>query len=178
MKLNWGDYFIYDETSPSCLRWKVNRAQMRAGNEAGSITGSNGYWQVRLTINGNRQLYLCHRIIIELHDNEITEGLQVDHINGNPVNNRISNLRIVTQSVNLRNKKRYSDNSSGITGVKLTQSGKYEYFSACWYDNAGKEFRKHFSITKLGYETAKRSAIEYRTTMIAELGDYTARHGT
>lgn len=44
--------------------------------------------------------------------------LQVDHINGNPNDNRIANLRLVSASENAQNKRKArSDNSSGFLGV-------------------------------------------------------------
>lgn len=42
---------------------------------------------------------------------------EVDHINGDPSDNRMDNLRVVTHSNNLRNAKRPRDNTSGIIGV-------------------------------------------------------------
>lgn len=54
------------------------------------------------------------------------EGLQVDHINHDPFDNRKSNLRIVTVSQNNMNKDVRVDNTSGYTGVALSKTpGKY-----------------------------------------------------
>ncbi|MEO9572427.1 MAG: HNH endonuclease [Roseobacter sp.] len=44
---------------------------------------------------------------------------QVDHANGNRADNRLMNLRPSDQVLNMRNKRRRSDNTSGITGVWL-----------------------------------------------------------
>lgn len=41
----------------------------------------------------------------------------IDHIDGNPDNNRISNLRSVTQADNCRNQRMNSRNTSGYAGV-------------------------------------------------------------
>lgn len=46
-----------------------------------------------------------------------SEGMQVDHIDGNTFNNRKSNLRICTNAENSRNTKLYSTNTTGFRGV-------------------------------------------------------------
>jgi hypothetical protein len=52
--------------------------------------------------------------------------LHVDHIDGNKNNNRISNLRLVTNTQNNQNKsKARSDSKSGIKGVHVDQRGRF-----------------------------------------------------
>jgi len=43
-----------------------------------------------------------HRIVWELHNGPVPEGLEIDHIDGDKQNNDIINLRIVSHSENLR----------------------------------------------------------------------------
>lgn len=60
----------------------------------------------------NRKNVKMHRLIINAPDH-----LQVDHINGNKLDNRKSNLRLCTNSENQRNTGKKSTNTSGYKGV-------------------------------------------------------------
>lgn len=71
---------------------------------------SNGYLTAYERLMG-RTIRL-HRLLMNCPDDKV-----VDHINGNPLDNRKSNLRVVTQQQNMMNQKQRSNNNSGITGV-------------------------------------------------------------
>lgn len=62
-----------------------------------------------------------HRVIWELHNGPIPEGMQIDHINHIRSDNRIENLRLVTAKENGRNKKLNALNTSGCTGVQFNK---------------------------------------------------------
>lgn len=49
------------------------------------------------------------------------EGMTIDHIDGNTLNNRKSNLRIVLEKDNHKNVKKKSTNTSGIRGVSYNK---------------------------------------------------------
>lgn len=53
-----------------------------------------------------------HRVILSA-----PAGMQADHIDGDGLNNRRSNLRLATPSENARNQRRSRDNTSGFKGV-------------------------------------------------------------
>ena len=48
----------------------------------------------------------------------VPQGFEVDHIDGDPLNNQRENLRICTHAENLRNRKVNKNNTSGYKGVR------------------------------------------------------------
>jgi hypothetical protein len=72
---------------------------------AGSLAGSkmpHGYWRLGI----NKIYYNLHRIIWVYHNGDIADGLWIDHIDRNPSNNCIENLRLCTPTQNEYNKPR------------------------------------------------------------------------
>ncbi|HFD7741072.1 TPA: HNH endonuclease [Serratia marcescens] len=116
------EYFSYDPTSPSFLRWKINICRrIKAGYQVGSIS-SYGYYRTKL----NGKEIAAHRVVWQLHNGEIPEGMQIDHIDGTRVNNDISNLRLASVSENLQNQKLSTKNATGIKG--LSWCARYQYW--------------------------------------------------
>ena len=175
----------YDETSPSSLRFKV-RTHRNQNKEliVGTYSNSKSHKCYNFFINGSH--YKCHRVVWYLVKGEDPIGYEIDHIDGNPWNNVISNLRKVPREVNVRNARKRNDNTSGVTGVNLNLAGKGgSYWTASWRIllSTGKTKResKHFSINKLGNNEAFNLAVKYREQKISELQKegiyYTDRHG-
>src|SRR5262249_22527605 len=92
---------------PQADAWVRNRWGRLAGS-----TNSQGRFQVRV----DGRLYQAHRLVWLLHTGRFPVG-EIDHINGDPLDNRISNLREATRAQNTANAKRRRDNSSGYKGV-------------------------------------------------------------
>ncbi len=187
-KTNWHDVFEYDESSVTCLRWKIqifsgrnkNQININIGDVAGTVPVANKYHSV---VCFDNQHYLVHRVIWEMFYDELDSEWDIDHEDGDGRNNRISNLRKVKHPQNMRNCKMRIDNKTGVCGVfKFLSRHGTDYFSALWKTLDGKQKSKSFSSTKYGYQEAFRLACEYRAKMIEELNSqgagYTERHGT
>ena len=71
------------------------------------------------TKNGKRSPLRMHRFILDA-----PVGKCVDHIDGNPLNNVRSNLRISTVSENLQNRGKQTNNKSGFKGVCFSTNAK------------------------------------------------------
>ena len=105
----------------------------------------------------------------------------IDHINGNRLDNRKSNLRVVTQAENSTNITKNYRNNTGYIGIQLRQNGKYSYYRATVSDRhtymnyssksrKTKQVSKQFNINKLGKEQAFLAAKEWLSNKRKEYG--------
>lgn len=65
----------------------------------------------------NCERYATHRIIFIYHRGDISSNCEIDHKDGNTLNNKIDNLRLSVRKQNVRNSSLQSNNTSGIKGV-------------------------------------------------------------
>lgn len=188
--MDWSKWFYYDESSPTGLRWAVQRRGgvdyqllvVDVGDVAGGIHGGRGYGEVKL----DGKTYKTHRIIYELHFGKIPEGVDIDHIDGVRSNNYPTNLRLVGDKQNAQNRTMRYDNATGKTGVMRVRNKSkncvLNYWMARWTDAEGKEGSKSFRIEKYGDDEAYILACRHRDEVIASLNQqgqfYTERHGT
>ena len=141
------EYYKVDPTSKTGVRWAKDRGyNVKAGWEAGSYQNSTGYWQLS---DGNYGKVLAHQVVYYLTNGEWSSGeMQIDHIDGDKLNNRIENLRMVTGISNQRNANRrvQKNNTSGYPGVG------YYYPTNSW--------RARYAGVHLGYRKTKEEAYE------------------
>lgn len=95
---------IVDDDYESNIKWHIS---------------SHGYARGERSSNGKRVRVMLHREIIGAKKGEI-----VDHINGNPLDNRRSNLRIVTLKQSMQNRGPSKRSASGYRGVYQSSSKK------------------------------------------------------
>src|SRR5690348_14306740 len=95
------------------------------GRKATVGSNSHGYVSIRLTVRGKKKGYLAHRLAWFYTYGEWPKNL-IDHIDMNPANNAISNLREATHSTNKANRRAPANNSTGFKGVSFNKAyGKY-----------------------------------------------------
>ena len=96
------------------LTWKAAVCNVKPGDRAGTVGGGGGYLSVQL---GGRR-YQAHRLAWLLMTGVWPTG-QVDHRDGSRINNKWSNLRDVTQSVNQQNQRQpHQRSTTGLLGVR------------------------------------------------------------
>lgn len=106
---NNGGYFIFD---------------LEDYNKLKQYTWSNrnsGYASSSKRIGGKVVAIIASRLILDVDNPD----LEVDHINGNPSDNRKVNLRVVSHLDNMKNRKMNANNTSGVTGVSQQDNGKW-----------------------------------------------------
>jgi hypothetical protein len=132
-----------------------------AGKPALKAKMSSGYFMGR--IFGRK--YLAHRVSWAIYSGEWPER-QIDHINGNRLDNRIANLRCATNQENSKNRAIGINNTSGTIGVYWSIN-RSNWFAEI-YTNGNKK--------RIGYFKSKDEAIQARAKANLEYG-YHANHG-
>lgn len=112
-----------------------------------------GYAKRMIRVNGQRKALHLHRFIINAPNH-----LQVDHINGDSLDNRRENLRLCSQKDNAKNRSMSKNNKSGFPGVYYYE--KYGKYCAQATVNGSKK--------TLGYFDTKEEAFEARQEVVKE----------
>lgn len=84
-----------------------------------------GIWYAKATVrmpDGRRTSLMMHRLILGLSHGD---NRNVDHVNGNGLNNTRSNLRLATVSQNARNRRKHRPTSSRYKGVARRRNGNW-----------------------------------------------------
>lgn len=108
---------LFDMSDDGRLFWKIPCRGRPAGARAGTNSGG-GYRAVKIS----RRLLKEHRVVFALANGRWPIGY-IDHIDGNPSNNRPENLREATPSQNMQNM-RPTQNATGFAGVYEIKSGR------------------------------------------------------
>lgn len=139
-----GEEFFFDEADFALIR-DTKWYRCNYGNE-------------ERTYVGDRKGICIHRVIMGM-----PQGVEIDHINLNPLDNRRHNLRVCTHQQNQCNQPLQSNNTSGVTGVSFYPPRKK-------YRARIKYFQRELH---LGYYLTKTQAIQARNEGMRHLfGEY------
>lgn len=153
--------FLYGTATGNFYRKVAPCNSVKVGDRAGTVR-YDGYTYIRF--QGKPQA--AHRLAWLFMYGSWPKS-RLDHINGDKSDNRIANLRLVTQSQNQLNRKRCSRNSTGIKGVAVhSASGKYQVTLTV----DGK--KKHFGL----FEDLETAELVARGARVKYHGEY-CNHG-
>lgn len=106
----------------------------------------------------SRDKQLLHRLIMKAK-----LGQAIDHIDGDKLNNRVSNLRFCSQAENSRNQTLKRNNTSGYKGVSIIRSTKK------WATQVKIDYKKYYFGC---YDTAEEAASIYDTVALQLHGEF------
>jgi len=153
IRLSQGKYAIVDPDDYE----RLNKHKWYAGKHSNLFYAMRGQWSGKLK---KRLTIMMHRVVID-----VPEGMVIDHINHNGLDNRKANLRIATQADNSRNARHTKRGTSSYRGVwynkkknrwramiginnKRKHIGYFhnEIDAAKAYDEAAKRYHKDFAV--------------------------------
>ena len=146
----------------------VRRIKTGPNTRIGEVV--NGY-VVRgryLAMKFNNSHFQYHRLIWIYFNGLISENINIDHIDGNILNNDISNLRLATNSQNAHNSRINKNNTSGykdIVKYSKTKNGVTRWYYYVRVKLNGVFHSKNFPCTVEGL----KKAIEHRDYLISTL---------
>ena len=136
------------------FRWKISREGIKKGKIAGS-RNTKGY----INIFVDRKSYTAHRLAWYIAYGYLPQ--YIDHINRNPSDNRLSNLRECTVSQNLANVKGHGKNK--YKGVSYYKRNK-KYLS---------QIMCHYKRYYLGsFKTPEAAALAYNKKALELFGEF------
>lgn len=127
------------------------RGRVRAGYIAGNL-GNSGYWHVRIdTIR-----YLAHRLAW-LYMTGSWPTFDIDHKDGNRLNNTRENLREATRSQNIANQGPLKSNRLGLKGVRLKRGRYVANICVC----GKKKYLGSFPTPEEAHAVYAKAAVDY-----------------
>jgi hypothetical protein len=137
--------YRYDSDSGLFYRLEAFGDRCPAGSVSGNVSG-RGY----LYLYHKNKSYLAHRVAFAFINGRWPE-FQIDHINGDKLDNRACNLREASHSQNLFNQRVKRNSTSGVKGVFPIPKGRWRA-----------EIKAHGKVYRLGhYDTIDEAASAY-----------------
>lgn len=111
----------YNPLTGDMVWCKTNTNKIKIGDSVSNVSAC-GYLRMSLTVDGVFKTIFVHRLAWFIHYNELPNV--IDHVDGDKLNNKISNLRSCTQQQNSLNSRKQKNNTSGFKGVSWNKISK------------------------------------------------------
>jgi len=134
--------------------------RFKKGDLAKFHEATGGYISIQIP-QGIRRSVRKHELIWILNGNSIPEEKELDHKDGDKTNNDISNLRLVDRKLNNRNRKKRSDNTSGVTGIRWSEYHQHYVIRRTVGDKRLSRSRKSFDEALIVLEELKQLDTSY-----------------
>jgi len=136
----------------------TSRRSMFAGKIAGT-TDNDGY--IKITINSRR--FFAHRLAW-LYVNGKWPSREIDHINGDPSDNSIENLREATRSQNRANIRYHRNNKTKTKGICYVKYG----LTYKWRTSVMANGRRSYSF----FDTKEEAQSAYNKEIVTLFGEF------
>ena len=158
-----GDIFALKEGGG---RWPTSR-KGKIGRKLGCLVGRKNDLRLATRINGAPQ-YNSRLVWLYFHGYLPPKGRVIDHINRNPLDNRLANLRDVSNKENSRNRTLSKNNTSGHAGVSLLKGERPRSWLAYVSLDCGKQINR-------AYETYEEACIAADAMRAEAYGEHAPR---
>lgn len=111
---------VYYDPKAGTFTWKQDRGRLAKAGEAAGMIRSSGYRQIKF---GGKNYQAARVAWIYMTGEWPSE--EIDHINGDPSDDRFSNLRPATRQQNCCNRV-FTKTQSGVHGVRRHRNGTYD----------------------------------------------------
>jgi hypothetical protein len=123
-----GHYSVTDEGDVISMARdgiRGKRALISGDHKLRQLSAKTGHKSIALCLNGKVRRFFVHVLVARAFIGPKPDGnIVVDHIDRNPANNNLSNLRYISHSHNLANSSK-SRGVSGVRGVYRTRHGRW-----------------------------------------------------
>ena len=147
------EHFDYNpDTGIIIWKKKQKHQKIEIGQEAGCVSASKCTTYRTITSKGIK--YKTHRIAYYMYHGIDPKNNDIDHEDGNGLNNKINNLRLATRSDNCKNRSMNENNTSGVTGVTWNK------WAQKWRARIGIDYKSILLGSYINKEDAIQTRIE------------------